>query len=369
MNGLLLIARREIATQVRTKAFVIGLLVTVVLVAAVSFLPSVIGGNDSYTIGTVNSQQLPLHTAAPDVEFEWRKFADEAAAKKAVLDGDVDAALVNGTKVLTDGEIDSQLGVLLQSVNREFKLGAAGVAIPPLEMQSVGADTRYEAARTGIATFLVFVLFLLLMQQMVGVAMGVVEEKSSRIVEILLASVRPWQLLGGKILGLGAVGMINLVTILVVALGGSAASGLMAEFPPGVAGLVVSVLVWFLLGYAFFATLSASLASLVSRQEEVNSVLSPLTMLIMGTYFVSFYVANDPAGTLATVLSFVPPFSAMVMPVRMAATEVPLWQVGASMAVMALAVLAVLKIGSTVYERAVLRTGARLKFGQVLRSR
>ncbi|MFG1702900.1 ABC transporter permease [Nonomuraea sp. M3C6] len=369
MNGLMLVARREITTQIRTKAFVIGLLITAVLVAALSFAPKIMGGPDSYTLGTVNSQQLPLRAAAPDAEFEWRAFPDENAAKQAVLAGDVDAVLVNGAKVLTDGEIDSQLGVLMQSVNREVRLGAAGVSIPPLVMESVGADTRYESARTGIAVVLVLVLFMLLMGQVMMVAMGVVEEKGSRIVEILLSTVRPWQLLGGKILGLGALGLINLVTILVVGLGAATVSGVASDFPPGIPGLVAAVLVWFVLGYAFFATLSAALASLVSRQEEVSTVMTPLTMLIMITYFVAFYATNDATGTLATVVSYVPPFSSMVMPVRMAATEVPLWQVGASMAAMVVAVLAVLGFGAKVYERAVLRTGARLKLGDVLRTR
>ncbi|NUS08659.1 MAG: ABC transporter permease [Nonomuraea sp.] len=368
MNGLMLVARREIVTQVRTKAFLVGLLVTALLVAAVSFAPKLMGGNDSYTLGTVNSQQLPLKAAAPAIDFEWRTFADEAAAKKAVLDGDVDAVLVNGDKVITDGEIDSELGVLMQSTNRELRLGAAGVSIPPLQMVSVGADTRYQEARTGIAVVLVIVLFMLLMGQVMMVAMGVVEEKGSRIVEILLAAVRPWQLLAGKIIGLGALGLINLLTILVVGLGAASVSGFAAEFPPGLPGLVAAVLIWFVLGYAFFATLAAALASLVSRQEEVSSVMTPLTMLIMITYFVAFYATNDPTGTLATVMSYIPPFSSMIMPVRMAAAEVPLWQVGASMAAMVVAVLAVLSFGAKVYERAVLRTGARLKLGDVLRA-
>ncbi|MDX3108185.1 ABC transporter permease [Nonomuraea angiospora] len=368
MNGLMLVARREITTQVRTKAFAIGLLITAVLVAAVTFAPKILGGSDEYTLGTVNSQQLPLKAAAPDTEVEWRSFPDEAAAKKAVLDGDVDAVLVDGTRVLTDGEIDSRLGVLLQSVNREVKLGAAGMAIPPLKVESVGADTRYEAARAGIAVVLVLVLFMLLMGQVMMVAMGVVEEKGSRIVEILLSTIRPWQLLGGKIIGLGVLGLINLVTILAVGLAASAVSGIAADFPPGLPGLVAGVLVWFVLGYAFFATLAAALASLVSRQEEVSSVMTPLTMVIMVTYFVAFYATNDPTGTLSTVLSYVPPFSAMIMPVRMAATEVPMWQVGLSMGAMALAVLAVLSFGAKIYERAVLRTGARLKLADVLRA-
>ncbi|MFI6919148.1 ABC transporter permease [Nonomuraea spiralis] len=368
MNGLMLIARREIVTQVRTKTFLVGLLVTALLVAAVSFAPKIMGGNDSYTVGTVNSQQLPLKAAAPDVDFEWRTFGDEAAAKKAVLAGDVDAVLVNGDKVITDGEIDSKLGVLMQSTNREMRLGAAGVSIPPLQMVSVGADTRYEAARTGIAVVLVLVLFMLLMGQVMMVAMGVVEEKGSRIVEILLAAVRPWQLLGGKIIGLGVLGLINLLTILAVGLVATSVSGFASDFPPGIPGLVAAVLVWFVLGYAFFATLAAAFASLVSRQEEVSSVMSPLTMLIMATYFVAFYATNDPTGTLATVMSYIPPFSSMIMPVRMAAGDVPMWQVAASMAAMAVAVLAVLSFGAKVYERAVLRTGARLKLGDVLRA-
>ncbi|MFI7697662.1 ABC transporter permease [Nonomuraea sp. NPDC049480] len=369
MNGLMLVARREIVTQIRTKAFVIGLAITAVLVAAISFAPKVFGGPETYTLGTVNSQQLPLQAAAPEAKFEWRSFPGEAAAKQAVLDGDVDAVLVNGTKVLTDGEIDDQLGVLMQSVNREVRLGAAGVSIPPLQMASVGADTRYESARTGIAVVLVVVLFMMLMGQVMMVAMGVVEEKGSRIVEILLSTLRPWQLLGGKIIGLGALGLINLVTILVVGLGAAMASGVAADFPPGIAGLVAAVVIWFVLGYAFFATLSAAFASLVSRQEEVNSVMTPLTMLIMATYFVAFYATSDPTGTFATVVSYVPPFSSMIMPVRMAATEVPLWQVGASMAGMVVAVVAVLAFSAKVYERAVLRTGARLKLGEVLRAK
>ncbi|MEU6720528.1 ABC transporter permease [Nonomuraea sp. NPDC046802] len=369
MNGLMLVARREVVTQVRTRAFVIGLLITALLTAVLAFAPKFMGGPDSYTLGTVNSQPLPLQTAVPDTEFTWRSFPDEAAAKKAVLAGDVDAVLVNGTKVITDGEIDSQLGVIMQSVNREAKLGAAGLAIPPLQMESVGADTRYESARAGIAWVLVIVLFMMLFGQTVMVAMGVVEEKGSRIVEILLSTLRPWQLLGGKIIGLGVIGLINLGTVVVVGLGAATASGVASDFPPGIGGLVAGVLVWFVLGYAFFATLSAALASLVSRQEEVNSVLTPLTMIMMATYFVAIFTVNNPTGTLATVLSYVPPFSSMIMPVRMAGAEVPLWQTGASMAAMVLGVLAVLAFGAKVYERAVLRTGARLKLGDVIRAR
>ncbi|MFI6604546.1 ABC transporter permease [Nonomuraea sp. NPDC050536] len=367
MSGMMLVARREITTRIRTRAFVIGLLVTIVLVGAVAFAPKVFGGPDSFTLGTVNSQKLPLQD--PGAKIEWKSFPDEAAAKKAVLAGDADAVLVDGTKVISDGELDSKLAVLLQSANREVKLGAAGVKIPPLALESVGQDTRYQSARTGIAVVLVVLLFMLLIGQAMMVAMGVVEEKGSRIVEILLTSVRPWQLLGGKIIGLGALGLINLSAVLVVGLTASKISGTAVDFPPGMFGIVAGVLAWFVLGYAFFATLAAALSSLVSRQEEVSNVMSPLTMLIMASYFAAFYATFQPTGTLAQVLSFIPPFSSMVMPVRMAAVDVPLWQVGVAAVLMLVAVAGVLSIGARIYQRAVLRTGARVKLSDVLRAR
>ncbi|MBB6346804.1 ABC-type Na+ efflux pump permease subunit [Nonomuraea muscovyensis] len=132
---------------------------------------------------------------------------------------------------------------------------------------------------------------------------------------------------------------------------------------------MAGVLVWFVLGYAFFATLSASFASLVSRQEEVDTVLTPPVMTVLVTCFVAFCATDEPTGTLATVMSYVPPFSSMVMAVRVAATEVPLWQAGLSIAAMVAAVLAALAFGAKVYQRAVLRTGARVKLGDVVRVR
>ncbi|MGI5492011.1 ABC transporter permease [Microtetraspora malaysiensis] len=366
MNGLLLVARREIQTQVRSKAFVIGLVITALLIGAVAFAPKILGGSDSFKVGVVASQRLQVWG---DAKVEWKDYADEGAAKRAVLDGDVDAALVGGTKVLTDGEIDDQLGLLLQSAHREAQIGAAGVTVTPLVMQSVGADTRYQKTRTGIAVVLVIILFMLVVGTPMMVAMGVVEEKSSRIVEILLTSVRPVQLLGGKILGLGVVGLINLVVAIAAGLVGALASGLAVDFPPGMAGIVVGVVVWFVLGYLFFAAFAAMLGSLVSRQEEVGNVLTPMTMTMMATYGVAFYSTADPTSTVATIASFVPPFSSMVMPVRAAAAEIPLWQEAVSGVAMAAAAVAVAMLAARIYERAVLRTGARVRLLDVVKGR
>lgn len=371
MNGMLLVAQREVRTQVRTKGFLVGLAVTVILIVGITFVPKLFGGPDSYTVGLVNSQELTV----PDgggIEIEWRTYPDEAAARRAVLDGDVDAAMIGGTagaRVLSDGEIDTKLGLMLQAAHREAQISAAGVTTTPLSVESIGADTRYEETRSQMAFMLVLILFILVVGTPMMVAMGVVEEKGSRIVEILLTSVRPWQLLGGKVIGLGVVGLINLVVVLAAGLGAAVVSGLAVDFPPGMAGIVAGVIVWFVLGYAFFAAVAAALASLVSRQEEVGNVLTPMTMTMFVSYGVAFYAAKEPTSLVATIVSYVPPFSSMVMPVRATAVATPVWEVLLSGAVMAAAVAAMVLFAGRVYERAVLRTGARVRLREVIGSR
>jgi ABC-2 type transport system permease protein len=333
-------------------------------------------------VGVTGSQSLQsaLTQTAKDVEITVRRFPDEAAASKAVLDGDVDAALVADRRVLADGEVDRELGLLLENAHQaaqvQRQLADAGLdpakvaqamRVTPLEQVSVGADTRYSGVRIGIASLLVMVLFFLLVYSSVYVAMGVVEEKGSRIVEILLTSIRPWQLLGGKIVGLGVLALVNLVAIIVAGLGAAAATGLAADLPPGMAGIVISALFWFILGYGFFAAMAAALGSLVSRQEDVSSVLTPMTMLMTATYLVAYYAAVDPSSPVARILSLVPPFSSMVMPVRMAGGEVAAWEIALAAALMLLATAGTLALGSRIYQRAVLRTGARVKLSEVVR--
>ncbi|MFI6508267.1 ABC transporter permease [Streptosporangium sp. NPDC050855] len=384
MNGLWLVARREIVTRARTKAFVISLVVSAVLVAAVAYLPTLFSGPDSYTVGLAGTQSQALRPAltgtAEDVKITVRDLPDENAARAALTAGDLDAAVVDGRRVLADGEVDRELGLLLENANQtvqaQSRLADAGLdpakvaqamQVAPLEQVSVGADARYAGVRAGIASLLVMVLFFLLIYSSMYVAMGVVEEKGSRIVEILLTSVRPWQLLGGKIVGLGALALANLVVIIVAGLGAAAATGLAADLPPGMTGIVLSALFWFVLGYAFFAALAAALGSLVSRQEDANSVLTPMTMLMMVTYLVAYYAAVQPNGSVARILSLVPPFSSMVMPVRMAGGQVLAWEIAVAAVLMLLATVGTLMLGARIYRRAVLRTGGRVKLSEAMR--
>jgi ABC-2 type transport system permease protein len=195
----------------------------------------------------------------------------------------------------------------------------------------------------------------------------VVEEKSSRVVEVLLATLKPWQLLAGKILGLGVLGLLQIAVITVVGAAGALLSGVV-DVAGAVLTTVVSVLGWFVLGYAFYASVFATAASLVSRQEDLGAVLTPTTLLLVAAFVIAIQAASDPTSGLATVTSFVPGLSPLVMPVRTAAGEAAWWEVLLSALVMLAAIALVVRLGGRVYAGAVLRTGGRTRIREALRA-
>jgi ABC-2 type transport system permease protein len=210
-------------------------------------------------------------------------------------------------------------------------------------------------------------MFMMLMTPVQYIAMGVVEEKSSRIVEILLTSLKPWQLLGGKVIGLGVISLVNLIAMVAVGLGVSAATGMLSDLPEGTTSAAISSIGWWLIAFALFGTLAGGVGSLVSRQEESGSVLTPLIMSLTLSYLGAIFLLNAPTSTFAEVLSIVPPFSGIAMPTRMAITEVPAWQIGLSGVLLALAAAGALALGSQLYKRSVLYTGSRMKLTEALR--
>ena len=364
MTGLLLVAMREMKVRARTKSFLIGLAFSALLVVGIALLPAVFGGDEKPKVALVGAE-LPTRG-----EVQYVPVADRAAAEKAVTDGDAEAALINGDTVLSEGTLDVQLGFTLRGAYQAQQVNQAGLQLRDLTMQQIGsADTETDDARSGIATLVTIVMFMIIIFTSIYVAMGVVEEKGSRIVELLLVSVRPWQLLGGKIAGLVTLGLANMAVIAVAGLVTVGVTGQTGTMPPELTGIIVSSVLWFLLASVFYAALAAMFGSLVSRQEDVNSVLTPMTMTLMIAYFISFFVAQQPDSTVAKVFSLVPPFSALVMPVRDAATTVPWWELVLAAGLMIVASIIVIRLTAIIYERAVLRTGARLKLTQLLRGR
>jgi ABC-2 type transport system permease protein len=196
-------------------------------------------------------------------------------------------------------------------------------------------------------------------------AQGVVEEKASRVVELLLATLRPWQLLAGKILGLGLLGLAQIVVIAGVGVAGALAFDVIS-LPGQLIGTVVTLVAWFVLGYALYAAVFAAVASLVSRQEDLGTVVMPTTLLLVAGLVIAIQAASNPASTLATVTSFVPGLSPLVMPVRMAAGEAAAWEVAVAVVLMLVAIALVVRLGGRIYAGALLRTGGKIKLREAL---
>ena len=372
-----LVARREITTRVRERSFLISTVITLLIIAAVIVVPALLDrGGDKVTVGLVGAPaavEPALRQAAgvTGVELAVQPYADEAAARSAVQDGDADAVFLGADRVLVEEDLDGDAEQVVQSAYRQAaaaqRLAAAGIdpAVPPLAVTAINPPDPDADARRAAAYFGVLLLYFQLFGYGLWVALGVVEEKSSRVVELLLATVRPWQLLAGKVIGIGLLGLGQLVLTGAVGIAAALATGAV-DVPSGVLGVAGQVLVWFLLGFAFYACLFAALAALVSRQEEVQNVTTPLSVLLLGSFFLAIAALNSPDTTLVRVTSIVPPFSTMVMPIRWAAGEAPLWELALAVGLMIAAVVALVRLAGWVYAGAVLRSGPRVKLGEAL---
>jgi ABC-2 type transport system permease protein len=388
-DGIRLVARRELLEQLRGKSFLISTGVTLLILCGIIVVPRLFGVGDpeSFDVGVVGRTSAPVDRAlvaqaeAAGIEVRVRHPASVAEAEAAVRDGDLDLAIVDGRELVAQSEVDEQLNVLVQSawgtLQARQRLAAAG--LDPAEVRSVLAPAslpvrslepvdRDERSKRAIATVSIFLLYGQIIGYCFAVAMGVVEEKATRVVEVLLAAVRPLQLLAGKVIGLGLVGLIQLAVIGVVGLAVAMAVDAIS-LPAEVWGTVGSVLLWFLLGYAFYSSLFAVAGAIVSRQEELQNTATPLNLLLVGSFLVAFIGAsNDPSSTLAMVTSYLPPTAPLVMPLRIAAGEAAGWQVAASLGIMLASTAAVVLLAARLYEGAILRTGARVKLGDAWRN-
>jgi ABC-2 type transport system permease protein len=376
-----LVAGREISARVRDKNFVISSVVIIlVLVGILGLQVALNSGDDPTRIGVVDSgaplaEALEAQGEAVGVDVEVVELDDEAAGRAAIEDGDVQGVLLAGDgrpELMVEQSTDGPLLAVVQGAVSQLSVGEqlaesgiTGLQVPEVQVEALDPDADADGQRVVIAIVGVGVLYSLLILFGQFVAQGVVEEKSSRVVELLLATMRPWQLLAGKILGLGVLGLAQIVVIAALGVGGALAFDLV-DIPGELVGTAVTVVAWFVVGYAFYAAIFAVAASLVSRQEDLGTVLTPTTLVLLGGFIVGLQAAADPGGTLAMVTSYVPGLSPLVMPVRQAAGEVAAWEVGLAVVLMLAAIALVVRLGGRVYAGALLSTGGRTRIREAM---
>jgi ABC-2 type transport system permease protein len=373
-----LVARREFGERMRSRAYQISTVITVALVAAVAILAGVLGdsGATEYDVGAQGPEGAAIAAAAraaapsADARVTVTRFGSEEEARAAVRDEEVDAAIVGGAILSRDGA-DDELEQLLQGAARQVRAaealreeGLSGAEArraldpPPLPARSLEGDA--DKGEEGVAFVASLLLYLQLIGYGIAVASGVVEEKASRVVEVLLAAIPPRALLAGKIAGIGAVGLLQMLLVTGVGLGLAAASGAV-DVDGGQAGTLAVVLIWFVLGYLVWAALFAMAGAVVSRQEDLQSSTTVLTVLLVISYLIAFPALDAPDSALAVAGSIVPLSSPMIMPSMVALGEASAVELFASLAMFGVAIGLLVPAGARIYENAVLRMGKPLK--------
>jgi ABC-2 type transport system permease protein len=366
-----LVARREIVERIRERSLWVSTGITVAVLAGVLVLPNALGFGGA-TKGTVAAagpaatavaRQAVAAQRAFDVALSVRRVPDDATARRLVRDGDADVAvLAGGRALLAAQDADDSVLAAVQAGSQALRSGRPPPPLPVVQEGGSGSSDRQ-----GIAFVAVVILYGQLLGYGFWVATGVVEEKSTRVVELLLSAIRPRQLLAGKVLGIGLLGLGQLLLIGLVGIAIGAASGQL-DIDGDVVAAVGVVLLWFLLGFALYSCAFAVAGALVPRQEDIQSVTAPLTIIILASFFLSFGALDDPGSTLARVLSIIPPSAPMVMPVRLIAGDAPAGEVLLAIALTLAAALALIALAARIYGAAVLRTGSRVTLRAVWRA-
>ncbi len=381
-----LVARREITTQLRSRTFLYGLLITIAILVGYAVLFSFIGSSSSSTSLVLSgpAEQLrPALTASAERAGTELTLTDAPpGSAEQMLQGDdaPDAVLEGGPgdyRLVGLDEVDDDLENLVTTTVRQQALDsalrAAGTDPATVDraaavaVSSVNPEDPQRGERTGIAFAVAFLLFFSVTTYGSAVAQGVVEEKSSRVVEVLLSTIKPLHLLAGKILGLGLVGLIQLLVLGTLGTIGALALGVLTVPTTIISALAYAVL-WYLVGFFLYASLYGAVGATVSRQEELQSAVAPLVFPLLIPFVLAVSVLpSDPRNPLVTVLSFIPFFSQTLMPARSAIGVASGWEVLIALVLAILAIAVMVRVAARIYQNSVLRTGARVSWRDALR--
>jgi len=421
-----LILRSEFWRRVRSKAFILATLLVpfgvVLLFAAPALFGYLAEQTDERTVAVVDEtgQLADSLVAAGGERITFRPVdAPTDSVRAALRDGRYDgylhvpASLVDGTGEATYYSVEgggiglrSELSSQVNRVVRRHRLEMAGASADVLSI--VGSDVELSTrklsqgegttddstlAYTAIGYVMAFAIYFAVFFYGQYVMQGVIEEKSSRVVEVIVSSVRPFELLMGKVLGIGAMGLAQMVTWAALAMGGMAAIGpLLALFfapsdlgatsgasPEAVreaAGISVptiplDLIVWFILffvgGFLLYASLFAAVGSAVEQQQDAQNLLLPvMTPLILPILFLVFII-ESPNATVSVVMSIIPLFSPILMVLRIAITAVPLWEIATAFVLLVGSFVAMIWIAGRIYRVGILSYGKTPSLREIAR--
>ena len=378
------VARREFVERWRSRAMrvsfgiLLGLVVLGAVVATVSDK-----GTPTDDFGLVGSRAVALAPAlrladqADGRKARIHRLRDRAAAERALGDGDVDIVLLDGRLIVEEDRTSPAVGVAQRAIAAQrtvTRLQAAGLtreqavsAIAPRQQPVVVLEpgARDRERDEGMLWVGMLLLFTALIVYGQSVASSVAEEKSSRVIELLLTTVAPRRLLAGKILGVGALGVAPLAAAWAAGLISAAIAG-GAGLPPSAPETVALVVAWFILGFAFYSVAYAALGALVSRQEDLEATTAPVNVLLIAAYLGANAAIQDPDGTWAQIAAFLPPLAPLLVPTRVVLGDMGAIELLAAVAVEVVATILPIRAAAAIYERSILRTGAPISLRSAL---
>jgi ABC-2 type transport system permease protein len=384
LPAFILVVRREVLVRLRSRIFIGPTIAMVALVVIGIVGYSIIGGQSTATrVGFSGAAQAlePAFKASATAlgqPVTVSAVADEAAGKAQISGGTLDV-LVTGSATSPTAVVEKSAPSLIQAALERAvlaaRLTAAGISPATLASVMSGAQVQVVALQTtnrgptqdlvvGLAVGILLWIALGLYGSQV--AQGVVEEKSSRIMEILLATIPPSQLLAGKIVGIGLVALLQLAIVALATIASVAATNVVDTPALGVMP-VLGYLLWFLLGFLFYATAYATLAALVSRPEEVQSTVAPINLFQIASYLLAYVYLANPSSPVALVASVLPPFAPILMAVRISGGNLPAWQFGLALVLIVAAIGGLIWLAGRVYANSAMRIGSRVRFMEAFR--
>jgi ABC-2 type transport system permease protein len=385
-----LVAQREVRERIRGRVFQVGTAIMLLAVVAAIVIPVLTRSKSQpERVGVVGALSPSVRTTveaaakAIGTTMTFVSEPDQPAADADLRSGEADLVIVDAKQVVVataisagDTSTNAQLaGAAAETLGRAAAFEAAGLTaaqadgitnarpVPLVGLRPAPTEHHKPSPATAVTIILVF---LMLSQYSTWILTGVVEEKTSRVVEVLLAALRPAQLLAGKVLGIGLVAAAQASALVAVALGLSEAVGSDLLHATGPLTVLVGLL-WLVLGYAFYCWVYAAAGSTVERQEQVQSIAFPLMIPAVVGYVVSVAAASSgTASTFVTVLAYLPPTAPFAMPTLVGLGAATWWEFSISVALSIASTIAIARVATSIYRRAILRTGRRVRIRELM---
>jgi ABC-2 type transport system permease protein len=364
-RAITLVARREIHERLHSRVFLVSTLLMLALVAASSAMSGMLSKQQTYKVAVTAPAPRGLDAALQraakpfEAKVKLRVVSSATAGRRQLTAKKVDAlVMLADDRLVFRSDVDAKLAAVVDNAVR-----AVRHHLPPAPELSATTLRPPDKQATDAATAVAYIGSLLLLTTLAlygqWVLTGVIEEKSNRVVELILSTVRPRHLMAGKVIGIGLLGLGQ------IALVGGLASILLAagvfDAPASLGGNLALVIPWFALGFALYAVAYAAAGALASRQQDANSAGIAVTYTLLAAWFLGYVaLSSNMNGLLANLLTVFPPTAPLVLPARSALVGVPLWEHALAIVLVLATINALVRLAGRVYAEGLLRSGPRI---------